>query len=175
MPGSPSRQSCKSFQTILHSKKVAIIRMNRLCLNCLRPGHFVRQCSSSHGWKVCQGPHHSLLHIDQSHKRKLNRSRSSSPDNRQWKVVTTHTSNLSSHNKVFHLPPSHRGPKVSGIGDGAMQSNHGTVNSTMYCSRDFDKEHLAIHLRMLPDVIKQYNSSSGFVIKKVTSLRYEMS
>ena len=41
----------------------------------------------------------------------------------------------------------------------------------MYCSRDLDKEHLAIHLRMLPDIIKQYNSNSGFVIKKVTSIR----
>ena len=41
---------------------------------------------------------------------------------------------------------------------------------SMYCSRDLDKEHLAIHLRMLPDVIKQCNSKSVFVIKKVTSI-----
>ena len=42
---------------------------------------------------------------------------------------------------------------------------------SMYCSRDLDKEHLAIHLRMLPNVIEQYNFNSGCVIKKVTSIR----
>ena len=33
-------------------------------MNCLKPGHFVKQCKSLHHCKVCQKPHHTLLHID---------------------------------------------------------------------------------------------------------------
>ena len=67
--------TCKSFQAFPHSKKVAIVRKNRLWLNCLKLGHFVRQCSCVHRCKMCQGPHHSSLHIDRRHEKKLNRVR----------------------------------------------------------------------------------------------------
>ena len=30
----------------------------------LKPGHFIKSCKSLHRCKVCQKPHHSLLHID---------------------------------------------------------------------------------------------------------------
>ena len=33
-------------------------------MNCLRPGHFVRQCQSQHKCKECQRSHHSLLHVN---------------------------------------------------------------------------------------------------------------
>lgn len=42
---------------------------------------------------------------------------------------------------------------------------------TTYCRRDLDKESLSLQLRMLPDIISQYNANSGSVIKKVTSVR----
>ncbi len=32
-----------------------------VCINCLRPGHFIRECKSLHRCRVCQRPHHSLL------------------------------------------------------------------------------------------------------------------
>ena len=35
-----------------------------MCLNCLCPGHHVRTCTSLHKCRVCQKPHHSLLHIE---------------------------------------------------------------------------------------------------------------
>ena len=37
--------------------------------------------------------------------------------------------------------------------------------------RDLDKERLAVHLKMLPDVIKQYGMVVGLPIKRVTSIR----
>ena len=40
------------------------VKENRICLNCLRPGHFVRQCKSQHKCRKCQRPHHTLLHVD---------------------------------------------------------------------------------------------------------------
>ena len=75
---------CKSFQAFPHSKKVAIVRKNRISLNCLRPGHFDRECSCVHRCKVCQDPHHSLLHIYQSmHEGNLNWPGLSRPDDKQ--------------------------------------------------------------------------------------------
>ena len=40
------------------------------------------------------------------------------------------------------------------------------VITAMY-TRELDEDRLATHLKMLPDVIQQYNAYSGFVIKKV--------
>jgi hypothetical protein len=33
-------------------------------MNCLKPGHFIKQCKSLHHCKLCQKPHHTLLHIE---------------------------------------------------------------------------------------------------------------
>jgi hypothetical protein len=33
-------------------------------MNCLRPGHFVKQCKSAHRCRQCQKPHHTLLHFE---------------------------------------------------------------------------------------------------------------
>ena len=43
---------------------MSLVRDQGYCLNCLRPGHYVRQCQSHHKCKRCQWPHHSLLHLE---------------------------------------------------------------------------------------------------------------
>ena len=43
---------------------VAVIKSNDLCLNCFKPGHFVRECKSTHRCRKCQKPHHTLLHLE---------------------------------------------------------------------------------------------------------------
>ena len=40
-----------------------MLKASNLCINCLRPGHFVKGCKSLRKCKVCQKPHHSLLHV----------------------------------------------------------------------------------------------------------------
>ncbi len=55
---------CTKFKALPHTGKMSILKANELCINCLRPGHFVRQCRSIHRCKVCQKPHHSLLHTE---------------------------------------------------------------------------------------------------------------
>ena len=41
---------------------------NGLCLNHLRPGHFVKQCSSVQRCKKCQKPNNSWLHVNRQDK-----------------------------------------------------------------------------------------------------------
>ena len=35
-------------------------------MKCFKPGHLIKQCKSLHHCKLCQQPHHTLLHIDNS-------------------------------------------------------------------------------------------------------------
>ena len=56
--------ACPRFKLMTHDQKISTLKSNGMCLNCLRPGHFVKQCKSLHHCKTCQKPHHTLLHID---------------------------------------------------------------------------------------------------------------
>ena len=55
--------SCTKFRSLSRDGKMAIVKESNLNHNCLRPGHFVRQCKSLHKCHECQRPHHSLLHF----------------------------------------------------------------------------------------------------------------
>ena len=57
---------CSRFKSLSHDEKLSTLRSNGLCLNCLRPGHFVKGCRSLHKCRVCQKPHHTLLHLEES-------------------------------------------------------------------------------------------------------------
>ena len=48
-----------------HKAKLSTLKAKKLCSNCLSSGHFLKQCTSIHKCKVCQKPHHTLLHLDQ--------------------------------------------------------------------------------------------------------------
>ena len=56
--------TCPKFRSMSHDDMIALLKSNDHCLNCLRPGHYVKDCKSLHHCKVCQKPHHSLLHVD---------------------------------------------------------------------------------------------------------------
>ena len=56
--------SCPQFKALTHDQMTAVLKSHGLCLNCLRPGHYVRQCKSLHRCKKCQKLHHTLLHVD---------------------------------------------------------------------------------------------------------------
>ena len=55
---------CTKFRSLSHAEKIDLLRSKGYCLNCLRPGHFVKKCKSLNHCKHCQKPHHSLLHLD---------------------------------------------------------------------------------------------------------------
>ena len=56
--------SCTRFKGLTHDRMMSLLKEHGMCLNCLRPGHFVRQCKSQHKCRKCQRPHHTLLHVE---------------------------------------------------------------------------------------------------------------
>ena len=56
--------ACGKFKSLSHERMVATIKSNGICINCLKPGHFVKDCRSLRRCRDCQKPHHSLLHLE---------------------------------------------------------------------------------------------------------------
>ncbi len=57
---------CSRFKALSHAdKSYALLKTkNGHCINCLCPGHFIKNCKSLHRCRMCQKPHHTLLHIE---------------------------------------------------------------------------------------------------------------
>ncbi|XP_037932605.1 uncharacterized protein LOC119667388 [Teleopsis dalmanni] len=55
--------TCKSFIQELPTKRLQLVKQMRLCINCLKFGHFARECSSGN-CKICNKKHNSLLHLE---------------------------------------------------------------------------------------------------------------
>ena len=55
---------CPKFKDMPHDRKLIVVKNNNLCMNCLRNGHYLRDCKSSHHCRTCQKPHHTLSHVD---------------------------------------------------------------------------------------------------------------
>ena len=56
--------ACTKFKAMSHDDRMQVLKVNRLCTNCLGTGHFKNQCKSIHRCKVCQKPHHTMLHLE---------------------------------------------------------------------------------------------------------------
>ena len=59
---------CTKFKAMSPEDKMEVVKVNRLCTNCLGGGHFRNQCKSMHKCKVCQKRHHTLLHSEPQNK-----------------------------------------------------------------------------------------------------------
>ena len=46
--------ACTNFRGLDYNGKMSTVRSNNLCLNCLHPGHRMKDCRSSHRCKQCQ-------------------------------------------------------------------------------------------------------------------------
>lgn len=54
---------CPQFIQLPLNEKYEIIRKNKICSNCLRPGHYKSECRSR-GCKKCNAKHNSVLHVN---------------------------------------------------------------------------------------------------------------
>ena len=69
--------ACDKFKTFSHDRKMSIVKSNNLCINCLRPGHFLKQCKSAYHCRRCQKLHHTLMHIDHTESNPVSQERPS--------------------------------------------------------------------------------------------------
>ena len=65
-PAKHTLYACPRFKQMSHGEMIDTLKSHNLCMNCLAPNHFVRQCKSVQRCKRCQRPHHTLLHVDAS-------------------------------------------------------------------------------------------------------------
>ncbi|XP_043466955.1 uncharacterized protein LOC122501502 [Leptopilina heterotoma] len=74
-------QNCSKFLSLSPQQRVEKIKPLKICLNCLRPNHFIKDCKSQ-GCKKCQMKHNTLLHFekattsDETNSSRLNNSKS---------------------------------------------------------------------------------------------------
>ena len=54
--------ACTRFKALSRDKMIETLKSNNLCMNCLRPGHYAKQCTSLGKCRRCQRPHHTLIH-----------------------------------------------------------------------------------------------------------------
>ena len=45
--------ACPRFRSLSHDKMLLTLKVNNLCMNCLRPGHFIKQYKSLHRYRKC--------------------------------------------------------------------------------------------------------------------------
>ena len=74
---------------------VSTLKSNNLCMNCLSPGPFVKQCKSAHRCRQCQKPHHTLLQFQSE------QSPSSSTDTSVQPVTSNAAAGLTSNSLLM--------------------------------------------------------------------------
>ena len=57
--------NCNKLKELPRDVKLSILKTHKLYHNCLRAGHYARQCKSIHRCQKCHGQHHTILHIEQ--------------------------------------------------------------------------------------------------------------
>ncbi|XP_058817118.1 uncharacterized protein LOC131680419 [Topomyia yanbarensis] len=53
---------CAKFLSLSLKEKLEFVNSKRLCSNCFRVGHWVRECNSNFNCRTCGKKHHSLIH-----------------------------------------------------------------------------------------------------------------
>ena len=55
-------QDCRRFASLSKPEKARVVRENRLCIRCMKPGHIMRDCTEREGCRECGNNHHTVLH-----------------------------------------------------------------------------------------------------------------
>ena len=92
-----SLHTCRKFRSLSHHQRIAAVKSNQLCFNCLKLGHLKQQCPSLQRCQVCQRPHHTLLHLDDNRDDPTPAGRPSPPRSHSPPAVTSEPSTLHSH------------------------------------------------------------------------------
>ena len=69
--GSHILSRCSQFQAKSLKQREAVVRGKGLCFNCLKRGHYLRDCRAEHQCRMCHRKHHTLLHRARSPENEL--------------------------------------------------------------------------------------------------------
>lgn len=61
---------CPAFLNKTTAERIKLVRDSKRCINCLKPGHITKNCTSRKCMK-CSKPHNTLLHIDQKKREQI--------------------------------------------------------------------------------------------------------
>lgn len=61
-PESHATHTCRKLMSMPVDSRWRTIQLNKLCVNCMRGGHFASKCPSKMSCKNCHRRHHTLLH-----------------------------------------------------------------------------------------------------------------
>ncbi|XP_063363671.1 uncharacterized protein LOC134652418 [Cydia amplana] len=64
--GNHTLAHCKEFTKMQPNERCEYTKNNRLCYNCLAPGHAVFKCRLPMSCRICRKRHHSLVHVTKS-------------------------------------------------------------------------------------------------------------
>lgn len=65
-------QNCSKFLELSPQQRSEKIRSFKICLNCFRPNHFIKECKAD-GCKKCQARHNTLLHFEKNNSVEISR------------------------------------------------------------------------------------------------------
>lgn len=86
--GNHSIFKCEAFLGLTPAERSNKVKQLRLCFNCLRKNHFLRQCKSFHSCRHCHKKHNTLLHSEQVETHLDNNETTSSDTNEQPNTLT---------------------------------------------------------------------------------------
>ena len=94
-----SLTGCAAFQGLLCLQRMDIVRENGVCLNCLKPGHFAKECWSLVRCRKCKQHHHMCFHGENLEDERRPKAANSSKE--RTDVLVTHMSCLSNRGQVL--------------------------------------------------------------------------
>jgi len=56
--------NCPEYLNFPSEKRVKVLKKARLCLNCMKPGHFIKNCKGG-SYKRCAEKHNTLIHFEE--------------------------------------------------------------------------------------------------------------
>jgi hypothetical protein len=56
--------ACDGFRNLTPGERFSFVKQKQLCMNCLSSRHSDEYCRSNQRCRICEVPHHSLLHAD---------------------------------------------------------------------------------------------------------------
>ncbi|KAF2882156.1 hypothetical protein ILUMI_24012 [Ignelater luminosus] len=142
-------QNCESFLKLDAQLRNKRARELKVCLNCLRGGHFLSNCNSRSTYKKCHRKHHTLIHLE------VNKANETIPIPQQIVNENTITNTSNQTNSTTNLSSS--------------TLNAQTLLSTAMVKVN-DTEHNSHQIRVLLDSAFQSNFvSEGLFVPQISS------